>query len=124
MSLETKNTRRPACCRAWAGARILLSFLPPARAGAVVQAHALAQVPVPAHLVQQADGLPGVAPALVALLLQIVQFLQHPQGDDDLVVAEGMDGFGAVDEHVGVDHESLHGFAHCSAAPARSIRSY
>jgi hypothetical protein len=77
------------------------------QAPAVGHLDALAQVPVLAQLVQVPRHGAGVAPALVHELLQVVQLLDHHQGDDHQVGLEQEERIGVVDQHIGVQHEAL-----------------
>jgi len=87
----------------------------------VVQPDPLLQAAVAADVVQQAYRLPGVAAPLVAVSLEVVQLLQHPEGEHDLVVPERQDGVRAVADEVGVDDEGLDSIAHRGSPPLPTI---
>jgi hypothetical protein len=73
----------------------------PAAAG---QGHPLRQVALLAEAFQGADGPPGRRPGLVGPGLELVQLLDHGQGDGDVMLLEAARGLRVGDEHVGVQH--------------------
>jgi hypothetical protein len=58
--------------------------------------------------VQHARHLPGVAPALRGLLLELIDLLDDEDRDDDLVVGEREDGARIVNQNVRVENEVFH----------------
>ena len=56
-----------------------------------------------AELVEQSRDRPGVAPALGAFALELVDLLDHVDRDDDVVVLEAENGLRIVKEDVGIE---------------------
>ncbi len=76
-------------------------------APALAQGDALGQKMLPGQLVQVADELPGLEVDQVAAFFELVQFLQHHDGDDDVVFLKILDAGVVVQNHVGVQHEEF-----------------
>jgi len=68
-----------------------------------VRAHA----PALAQAVEVPDALARVAPDVVVVPLELVEFLDHREGDDDVVLLEDEERVGVVQEHVRVENEVL-----------------
>jgi hypothetical protein len=62
-----------------------------------------AQGMILAQGVDGADDLAGVAAPLVVLALEVVQFLEHVAHENDVVLLEGLQGGGVVEQDVGVE---------------------
>lgn len=71
------------------------------------QDHAFYQVAPEPQVLQEAEGLPGVVSRLAVGPLQSVQLLQYRQRQHDVVVLEGLQGVGGLEEDIGVQHIGL-----------------
>ena len=97
--------------------------LQPQRAAARKR-HALQQIPLPPELLQKADLLPGIAARFSLCALQAVQFLQHGQRQNDVIVLKGLQGIGGLHEHIGIQDVSfLHGHSTFLIRIGRAARS-
>ena len=72
-------------------------------------AWAIGQPAVLAQAVERPDDLPGVLARVVGPLLELVEFLDDLERQDDFVVGEGHEGAGIVQEDVRVKDEGLLG---------------
>jgi hypothetical protein len=73
--------------------------------GGVAPADALGERADEAEAVEVADDLAGGSPDVVVAPLHVVQFLDHGERDDDIVVLEDEQGVRVVQEHIGVEDE-------------------
>src|SRR5262249_15730712 len=62
---------------------------------------------IAAQLIQSAGDFARVAAALGQLLLELIDFLEDVNRDDDLVIGEFEDRLRIVQEHVGIEDEVL-----------------
>jgi len=94
---------------AWQVAADLLDLHPQrAAAGCWHTLGQLAQLPQVVEVVCHAA---GAAAYLILALLLGVDLLDHDQGNDDVVLFEGVERFRVVQEHVGIEHVGLGGIA-------------
>ena len=70
---------------------------------------AVGEVALFAEGVDMADGGAGGAADVGGVLFELVEFFEDVEGDDDLVVGEGEEGCGIVQQHVGVEDEIFDG---------------
>jgi hypothetical protein len=75
--------------------------------GGVRSSRTFGQVSVAAQMVQEPDDLPRVLADVVRALLELVELLDDLEGQHDLVVAEGRQGRGIVQEDARVEDEIL-----------------
>ena len=71
------------------------------------QGHAFYQVAPEPQVLQEAEGLPGVVSRFAVGPFQGVQLLQHRQRQHDVVVLEGLQSVGGLEEDIGVQHIGL-----------------
>ena len=78
-----------------------------AQPAAVGQAHAFAQTSVAAEAVEQARDGAGILAQFGGLALEAVNFLDHLDGEQHVVLLEREQGIGVVEQNVGIKNVIL-----------------
>ena len=74
---------------------------------AVRELHAFGKLAIRAHLVDQAREQTGMAAVFAHFTLKAIDFLDHDDRDDDVVISEFKEGLGIKEEDVGVEDEGF-----------------
>jgi hypothetical protein len=82
--------------------------------GALVyaQGHAAVEELAGAQTIELAHELAGMVIDGLAAFLELIEFLQHGNGEDDVVLVEVVDARAVVEDDVGVEDEDLFVFCH------------
>ncbi len=72
------------------------------------QRNAFRQLAARPHFIQHAGNEARTAPALAQLALEIINLLDHADGNDDVMLRVFMDGIGIVKKNIGINDVIIH----------------
>ena len=128
VSLVTRTTGRSSCFRFSAVARMRLSALVRdelgrqmlrrlvvqlhAQTAAAVERHSLGQLALLTELVEDPRDLARIPAHFVDAFLELVQLFDHHDRNGHVVVLEGEDRPGIMEQHIGIKYEYFFSFIH------------